>query len=112
MSKERRKIEDFPQEARPLLQAYHEVFGLHNTNNVVRIARGGHNPTIIVQCFGRVPVWRLRLLEERANCLVEIEGRTANYLFILVIGYEPRKVGAQPAYNPDPEVSFLYNEYP
>lgn len=106
-------LDEMPPEARPLLAAYNDVFGLHHTNNVVRSALGGPNPVVIIQRYGRVTAGYLRCLEDWGDCQVEIEARAPGYLLIMLFGYL-KPSSPVPVYKTDTDgtkTRFLFKEF-
>lgn len=98
-------FDEVPEEVQPLLMAFHQVFGLHHTSNVVRYMQGDY-PCVQVQRYGRIGTSELHALEEEAGCLVEIQGRAPGYSMIMMWGGQQSAYESR--YNEATKPNFLY----
>jgi hypothetical protein len=96
-------VEDFPPDIQLLLRAYHTVFGLHYTSNILDDVSDGPRPWIIIRRCGVVAAHQIVQLYKMVG-LLEIGSKTRGYLTLYLSGPTTLEVVA---YDPHENFRFM-----
>lgn len=82
------KAGDIPAGCMHLMRAYHDLFGLHNANNLVRLM-DGPGKRVCIERHGKVESQWLTSLAELGPCFVEVEALAPGHILIIMYGQVP-----------------------